>query len=68
MVWLITGEGKMLKVSEEIEVKEYEQLTNSQKNEIERIIETKIRERQEKELKELLKEVTYEIQRAKKSR
>ena len=67
VVWLITGEGNMFKVTEKKDVADYEQLPATQKEEIERIIETKIRERQEKELKQLLKEVTLEIQRAKKS-
>ncbi len=66
VVWLITGEGKMLKGSEEFDVPEYDQLPATEKDKIERIIEAKIRERQEKELKELLKEVTAEIQKAKK--
>ncbi len=66
VVWLITGEGKMLKGSEKFDVPEYDQLPATEKDEIERIIVAKIRERQEKELKELLKEVTAEIQKAKK--
>ena len=67
VVWLITGEGSMLKGSQKVEIPDYEQLPASQKDEIERIIEAKIRERQERELEELLKEVTAEIQRFRKS-
>ena len=66
VVWLLTGEGNMIKNVEEQEVLEFDQLTKSQQDEIERIIEQKIRERQEKELKSLLREVTDEIEKTKK--
>ena len=65
VVWLLTGEGNMIKNVEEQEVLEFDQLPKSQQAEIERIIEQKIRERQEKELKSLLREVTDEIEKTK---
>ena len=65
VVWLITGEGEMIKTEEDSELLDFEQLPKKKQEEIEAIIETKIRERQEEELKDLLKEVTQEIQRRK---
>ena len=65
VVWLLTGEGKMIK-EEKADILDFDQLPASQQKDIERIIEQKIRERQEKELKVLLKEVTDEIERSKK--
>ncbi len=67
VVWLITGEGEMIKTEEDSELLDFEQLPKKKQEEIEAIIETKIRERQEEELKDLLKEVTQEIQRRKRS-
>lgn len=63
VAWLITGEGDMLKPKGSLELPDYEQLPKKKQEEIEAIIERKIRERQEAELKDLLKEVTREIQR-----
>ena len=63
VVWLITGEGEMLKSEAEQELQDFEQLPVEKRNEIENIIENKIRERQEAELQSLLKEVTQEIKR-----
>ncbi len=60
VVWLITGEGKMLKEREEL-ISEMDNLPVEKQQEIEQIIERKIRERQEEELKRLLKEITEEI-------
>lgn len=67
VAWLITGEGEMLKAEKELELLDFDQLPRQKQEEIEAIIESKIRERQEAELKELLKEVTQEIQRRKSS-
>lgn len=67
VAWLITGEGEMLKAEKELELLDFDQLPRQKQQEIEAIIESKIRERQEAELKELLKEVTQEIQRRKSS-
>ncbi|MCE2612078.1 hypothetical protein LVD13_03775 [Flavobacteriaceae bacterium D16] len=63
VVWLITGEGEMLKSEAEQELQDFEQLPVEKQKEIENIIENKIRERQEAELQSLLKEVTQEIKR-----
>ena len=63
VAWLITGEGEMLKPKGDLEILDFEQLSKDKQEEIEAIIERKIRERQEAELKDLLKEVTREIQR-----
>ena len=59
LVWLITGEGEMIK--SETEILGFNQLPKDKQTEIERLIEQKIRARQEEELKHLLKEVTDEI-------
>lgn len=66
VVWLLTGEGNMIKTEVRPEDLDFDQLPSSQQQEIERIIEKKIRERQEKELQALLKEITDEIERTKK--
>jgi len=63
VAWLITGEGDMLKPKGSLELPDFEELPKKKQEEIEAIIERKIRERQEAELKDLLKEVTREIQR-----
>ncbi|MCK5440851.1 MAG: hypothetical protein KAJ23_03060 [Maribacter sp.] len=60
---MITGEGQMLKVGEGGLILGFEKLPREKKAEIEQIIEQKIKERQEQELKRLLKEVTEEIER-----
>ncbi|MGB5370285.1 MAG: hypothetical protein WBN18_07630 [Flavobacteriaceae bacterium] len=62
LVWLITGEGNMLKTDKKEPIMNFEDLPRSRQKEIELIIEEKIRERQEIELKRLLKEVTKEIE------
>jgi hypothetical protein len=59
LVWLITGEGEMLK--SEANSLNFNQLPKEKQSEIEQIIERKIRERQERELRSLLKDVTDEI-------
>lgn len=61
--WLITGEGEMLKSKAPIEPIEFDELPIEKQKEIEEIIEKKIRERHEAELKSLLEEVTQEIKR-----
>jgi len=66
VVWLITGEGEMLKKSEEDEILDFDHLPKSRQQEIEDLIEQKIKERQEEELKRLLKEVTEEIEKTQK--
>ena len=64
LVWLITGEGEMLKKEEDL-ILDFDELPQEQQKEIEQIIEQKIKERQQEELKKLLKEVTKEIERNK---
>lgn len=66
VVWLITGEGDMLKKPEEDEIPDFDHLPKSRQQEIEDLIEQKIKERQEEELKRLLKEVTEEIEKTQK--
>lgn len=66
VVWLITGEGEMLKENEEELILDFDKLPTKKQNEIEQIIEAKIKERQQEELKRLLKEVTEEIERTQK--
>ncbi|WP_367176880.1 hypothetical protein [uncultured Eudoraea sp.] len=66
VVWLITGEGDMLKKPVEAETLDFDNLPKSRQKEIEDIIEQKIKERQEEELKHLLKEVSEEIEKTQK--
>jgi hypothetical protein len=64
VVWLLTGEGNMLKTPAIAEPLDFEQLPHHKQQEIEQIIEQKIKERQELELKRLLKEVSDEIEKS----
>ncbi|MGB5238863.1 MAG: hypothetical protein WBM43_10375 [Flavobacteriaceae bacterium] len=66
VVWLLTGEGRMIKQKVKSEDLDFDNLPPSRQQDIERIIESKIRERQERELKDLLKEVTSEIEKTRK--
>ena len=68
VVWLITGEGRMIKENVKSEDLDFDNLPTSRQQDIERIIEKKIRERQERDLKDLLKEVTSEIEKTKKKK
>ena len=61
VVWLLTGEGPMLKSQQEDEILDFEKLSPEKQREIEQIIEIKIKERQREELKDLLREVADEI-------
>ena len=61
VVWLLTGQGPMLKSQLEEEILDFEKLPPAKQKEIERIIEEKIREKRREELKEILREVTEEI-------
>ena len=61
VVWLLTGEGVMLKSQMEDEVLDFEKLPAEKKAIIEKIIEDKIRERQHQALRNLVKEVAKEF-------
>ena len=61
VVWLLTGEGPMLKSQREEEILDFDKLSPQRQQEIEQIIETKIKERQREELKDLLREVADEM-------
>ena len=61
VVWLLTGEGTMLKSQQEDEILDFDKLSPEKQKEIEQIIEIKIKERQREELKDLLREVADEI-------
>lgn len=63
VVWLLTGDGPMLKSQMEEEIFDFDNLPAGHQQEIERIIEAKIKERQKEELRNLLREVTDEIGR-----
>ncbi len=63
LIWLITGEGEMLKPGHEI--LHTGKLPASKEAEIEMIIEQKIRRQHEAQLQQLLKEVTEEIEKRK---
>lgn len=63
VVWLLTGEGPMLKSELEEEILDFDNLPASKQREIERIIEEKIREKQREELKEILREITGEMKK-----
>jgi len=65
LVWLMTGEGEMIKNDSKKDILNFEDLTFENQRQIENIIELKIRERQEKELQNLLSEVSDEIERRK---
>ncbi|WP_394748735.1 hypothetical protein [Spongiimicrobium salis] len=66
VVWLITGEGEMLKKKEDIPG--FDQLPKEKQNEIEHIIEQKVRARHEEQLQQLLREVTAEIEKKKENK
>lgn len=66
VVWLLTGEGSMLKGSKPESLLDFNALPRAKQLEIEAIIERKIRERQDEERKRLLLEVTEEIEKASK--
>ncbi|MEM1336461.1 MAG: hypothetical protein AAF717_17850 [Bacteroidota bacterium] len=63
LIWLMTGEGQMLNPDKAI--LKSGQLPLSEQKQLEQIIEAKIRQRQEKELRALLEEVTAEIEKRK---
>ena len=66
IIWLLTGKGQMLNQPETPEFNDFDEIPLSRQREIERIIEEKIRERQDEERKRLLREVSKEIELAQK--
>ena len=63
LIWLITGEGSML--NPDNEMLRSKELPKGEQERIEALVEKTIRDRQEKELKQLLQEVTNEIEKRK---
>ncbi len=61
VVWLLTGEGTMLKGKAPKEPLDFDQLSREKQHEIEAIIEKKIKERHEKDLEKLIQEIRAEI-------
>ena len=61
VVWLLTGDGTMLKSQEQSEELDFDKLSPQRQQAIERIIEDKIKEKQRNDLKILLTEVAKEI-------
>ena len=57
VVWLLTGEGKMLKSQEQPEELDFDKLSPQKQQAIERIIEDKIREMRKLEIIQLLNEI-----------
>jgi len=65
VVWLLTGEGSMLKNKEREEPLDFDQLPQNKQEEIEAIIKTKIRERQQEDLERLIQAIKTEIKGSK---
>jgi hypothetical protein len=61
VVWLLTGEGPMLKSQRNQDLADFDKLPFGKRMEIDRIIEAKIRERQEEQRKEILIEIRHEL-------
>jgi hypothetical protein len=61
VVWLLTGEGTMLKQEKDPISLDYDQLSREKQKEIEMLIEEKIKEKQRLELERLMKEVRSEL-------
>ena len=67
IVWLLTGKGEMLNMSQANDERVHHNLTFKQQQFIEQIVDAKIKERYDYDRKELLNEVSKEISRNKKS-
>ncbi|MEZ2414204.1 hypothetical protein ACA086_04515 [Muriicola sp. E247] len=63
VVWLLTGEGTMLKEKLEPLPLDFDQLPSDKQEEIETIIENKIKERQQDELQRLMQEIRSELKK-----
>ena len=65
VVWLLTGEGSMLKTKIKNEPLDFDQLSLEKQEEIEAIIEAKIKERQKEDLERFMQEIKAEIKGSK---
>ncbi len=65
VIWLLTGEGSMLKTKIQAESLDFDQLSSEKQQEIESIIEKKIKERQQEDLERLMQEIRAEIKGSK---
>ncbi len=63
VVWLLTGEGSMLKEEAPSVPLDFDELPREKQREIEELIEQKIRERQRGELERLMEEVRSELRK-----
>ncbi|WP_373018858.1 hypothetical protein [Muriicola sp.] len=63
VVWLLTGEGSMLKENLSSVPLDYDQLPRDKQREIEELIEKKIRQKQREELERLMEEVRSELRK-----
>lgn len=63
VVWLLTGEGNMLKEKKESLPLDFDLLPRHKQEEIETIIEKRIREKQQEELQRLMEEVRSELRK-----
>ncbi len=63
VVWLLTGEGSMLKEDRSSVPLDYDQLPRDKQREIEELIEKKIRQKQREELERLMEEVRSELRK-----
>lgn len=61
LIWLITGEGEMLKSDSDTDILDFNQLPKEKQTEIEAIIDQKIKAKQKEEYKRLLQEITEEL-------
>ncbi len=65
VVWLLTGNGSMLRKKVEEQTLDFDKLSKEKQLEIEAIIEAKIRERQQEDLGRLMNEIRAEIKGSK---
>jgi hypothetical protein len=63
VVWLLTGEGTMLKEDTESLTLDFDKLPRDKQREIEALIEQKIKERQSEELERLMNEIRSELKK-----
>ena len=63
VVWLLTGEGTMLTAEKEALPLDFDQLPRQKQEEIEAMIEQRIKEKQQEELERLMEEVRSELRK-----